>query len=156
MRFVASGTIIPPTGTNATAAALVQVIWNALTASKMTAPTPWPYAPDSLDWTSLGNLTVAIDGTAGTCKFTFSNKGGPTFSGTLNLALLEAQLVAAPNYVTNDSGTLGPSSSFLRWDSPPITRQKGGTVFVTGEWEGTQSAQDIVTVTSYRELGGPG
>jgi hypothetical protein len=147
---MSAGTIIPPTGTQSAAAALAQVIWTALTG---TTPGPWPFDPDSFDWSHLGNMTVSVNGSTGMVTITFANKNGPAFTGTLDLASLEAQLVTTPNFVTNDSTSLGPSNVSLRWDSPPITRQKSGNMFITAEWSGTQSAQALVTCTLYRDFG---
>lgn len=40
--------------------------------------------------------------------------------------------------------------------TPSFTRQKSGEVFITAEWDGTQSAQGIVSVALYRDFGLPG
>lgn len=138
-------------------AALAQVLFAAFDGSAIEtrAGRPWPFAPDSLDFSAVGNITIAIEGASALVTFSFALAGSPKLVATLDLAKLEAQLVTAPNVFSNDSGSLGPSAS-LRWDSPAVTRQRSGIMFVTGGWNGTQSAQDIVAVTLYRDYGMPG
>ena len=116
---------------------------------------PWPFSPDSLDFSQVGDIAISV--AAPTAKVTFSFKSGsPTLSGTLDLAKLEALLSSAPNVLDYESPSdQGPSATVML-TTPGFTRQKSGVVFLTAEFDGTQSAQAIVSVALYRDYGLPG
>lgn len=153
------GTITLSASTTPAVRALAQVLWNAMDATTIRTGSPggsWPFEPDSLDFSGLGKCTIAIDGDAGSVTFSFAQPQSPTFRGTLDLTLLEEQLTTAPNYLDYDSPSdLGPSSA-LSLTSPGFTKEKSGIVYLTAEFNGTQSAQAIVSAALYRDYGTPG
>jgi hypothetical protein len=134
---------------------LAQVLWNALDSRtiRTVPPAPgWPFSPDSLDFSSLGGCSIAVDGITGNVTLSFAS-GSPVIAGVLDLALLEAQLSSSPNYLDYESPSdQGPASS-VSLTSPSFTRQKSGVVFLTAEFDGTQSSQQVVTVSLYRDYG---
>ncbi len=152
------GTLILDPATTPAVAALAQVIWNALTSTSVqTNPTggTWPFAPDSLDFSHLGKVTISIDG-LGVVAFSFATIPSPVFRGTLDLTLLEAQLTTAPNYVdTDNAGQLGPAMSVTH-TSDALTKQKGGIIYLTAQANGTQADQESYTGALFRDYGTSG
>ena len=93
------GGVLTLAGTNAAAVRLLaNALFNAMVSS-ISAAQPWPFSPDSLDFTSAGNCQIVIDGLTGKVTTSFLSAPGilnpatPTLSGPLDLALLEAALV---------------------------------------------------------------
>lgn len=145
--------VFPSTLTPAVTA-LAQVLWAALDAPTLQSGKPWPY--DSRDFSALSNLTISVHGTTGLVTFAFTGPESPVVRGTLDLAKLEALLSSAPNYLDYDSpSAMGPASS-VELTSPAFTAQKSGVVYITAEFDGTQSAQDVVSAQLYRDYGLPG
>jgi hypothetical protein len=137
-------------------AALAQVLWDSLDTTTIRTGgngASWPFAPDSLDFSGQGKCTLTIDGNSGGVTFAFQLPTAPTIRGTLDFALLEAQLTTAPNYLDYDTtADMGPAAT-ITVTSTNFTRQKSGIVFITAEFDGTQSAQDEVSVALYRDHG---
>lgn len=139
---------------NPAAIAFAQLLYSILDGVTLvhTGPTPYPLHDD---FTSGGTFQIDVNGVTGVAKITFELQGF-VLTGGLDLAKLEAALVTAPHFIdAENSTTLGPGAS-IRFDSPPVTRQKGGVFFITGEWDGTQDAQALVTGSMYRDYGTPG
>lgn len=113
---------------------------------------PWPLG--GLDFSGEGDVTISIDGVSGKVTYRFARAGSPVLSGTLDLTILEAHLVTAPNYLNAISqNAAGPSPSIVYATPQGLTRQRSGIVYVDGEMLVTQSAQEIVTFALYRDYG---
>lgn len=146
-----SAITLAPT-TNPAIALLANVLFNAFDATKITTQKSWGFSPDALDFSSVGDISIAIDGPSATVTFTFRN-GYPVLAATLDLTKLEAALSGAPNnFDTENSGDLTPAT-VLRYDLPNVTRQKSGIMFLTGHMSGTQTTQDDVILEIWRDFG---
>lgn len=147
--------VVSPTNT-AAVRALVNVLWAALDGNSIQASHPWPFNPDSVDFSAQGIVQIQVAGANGGVTFRFLQGGAPILSGVLDLAKLEAQLSGAPNYIdSNNASQLGPATS-IEFDSAPFTAKKSGVVFITAEFDGTQVDQAVVAAQLYRDYGLPG
>jgi hypothetical protein len=78
--------------------ALANVLFNALDGASIASSKPWPFSPDSLDFSQVGDVTINVDGPTATVHFSFRGAGAPRLSGTLDLAKLEALVIGNPAF----------------------------------------------------------
>lgn len=155
-----SGIALAPT-TDPAVALLVRRLFEVLESVQMsTAGRPWPLG--SLDFSACGDVRVTLSGAPGSfggaaqVTVQFARNETPVLTGAISLTRLEAILVSAPNYVSaSNQSALGPAGS-VSLSTPAIAKQKSGVVEVTATASGTQSAQDAVAWSVWRDYGQPG
>lgn len=146
-------TITLSASTSPVVALLANVLFDAFDSTAIKTTGFWPFSPDSLDFSQIGDIAININGPSALVVFSFRAPNSPQIEGTLDLTKLEAQLVGAPNYVDFvNSSQVGPIGTAV-FTTPAITRMNHGVCFVTVGASGSQSSQQLVQMDLYRDFG---